>query len=92
MICVTGVQPLSVNYFTSIGSVRQGTILSASRQGLFLLPLLAILPHIWGLEGILYAGPIAEGAACTLALVTVWRSIRRLPREDGPQESGEETG
>lgn len=92
MICVTGVQPLSVNYFTSIGSVRQGTILSASRQGLFLLPLLALLPHIWGLEGILYAGPIAEGAACTLALVTVWRSIRRLPREDGPQESGEETG
>ena len=90
MICVTGVQPLSVNYFTSIGNVRQGTILSTSRQGLFLLPLLAILPHIWGLEGILYAGPIAEGAACTLALVTVWRSIRRLPREDGPREREEE--
>ncbi len=91
MICVTGVQPLSVNYFTSIGNVRQGTVLSASRQGLFLLPLLAVLPQLWGLEGILYAGPIAEGCACTLALVSVWRSIRRLPRQDklpAPPEEG----
>lgn len=78
MICVTGVQPLSVNYFTSVGNVRQGTFLSVARQGFFLLPLLVILPLIWGMNGILFAGPIAECGSCLLAVTLVRKSFREL--------------
>ena len=80
MVCISGVQPLTVNYFTAIGSVRTGLILSFSRQGLFLLPLLILLPHIFGLDGALYAGPIAEILAFILAMSTMYRHWQQLTR------------
>ena len=78
MVCISGVQPLTVNYFTAIGSVRTGLMLSLSRQGLFLLPLLVLLPHIFGLDGALYAGPIAEILAFILAMSTMYRHWQQL--------------
>jgi len=78
MVCFFGVQPLSVSYFTSTGNSRLGIILSASRQGLFLIPLLLILPMFLGLEGILFSGPIADTLACILSLVLVFFDFRHL--------------
>lgn len=79
MVCINGIQPLSVNYFTGIGNVRQGTLLSLSRQGLFLIPMLLCLPLFFGLDGVLYAGPIADSLSCALSIVFVLRSFKRLP-------------
>ncbi len=78
MCCVFGVQPLSINYFTSIGQVRQGVVLSLSRQGFLLIPLLIILPLFLGLNGVLCAGPIADGLAALLSVILVMRSFKRL--------------
>ena len=69
---------MSVNYFTSIGAVKQGIFLSVSRQGFLLLPLLAILPRFLGLDGVLYAGPAADLMAVILSLAMIRRSFRRL--------------
>lgn len=80
MVCLFGIQPLTVNYFTSIGDVKQGIFLSVSRQGAFLLPLLLILPLFFGLDGILYAGPIADGLAVVLSLAMIARSFQKLDR------------
>ena len=78
MVCIYSVQPITVNYFTGIGNVKQGIIISLSRQGLFLIPLLFILPVRFGLNGVLYAGPIADVLACILALSMVARSFKHL--------------
>lgn len=78
MVCLFSIQPLSVNYFTSIGAVKQGIFLSVSRQGFLLLPLLAILPRFLGLDGVLYAGPAADLMAVILSLAMIRRSFRRL--------------
>ena len=78
LVCLHGVQPLSVNYFTAIGNVRQGIVLSLSRQGFFLIPLLLLLPLLFGLNGALYAGPIADSLACMLSLALVFRYFREL--------------
>lgn len=78
MVCINAVQPLTVNYFTAIGDVRKGIILSLSRQGLFLLPLLVLLPLAFGLNGVLYAGPIAEILAFILAVASIVMHFRRL--------------
>ena len=78
MCCVFGVQPLSINYFTSIGQVRQGVVLSLSRQGFLLIPLLIILPLFLGLNGVLCAGPIADGLAALLSVILVARSFKKL--------------
>ncbi|AEF83908.1 MATE efflux family protein [Treponema primitia ZAS-2] len=78
MVCMFGVQPLSVNYFTASGKARQGIVLSLSRQGLFLLPLLILLPMIFGITGVLYAGPIADGLAVVLSVVLVAFDFKRM--------------
>ncbi|MBR5791506.1 MAG: MATE family efflux transporter [Ruminiclostridium sp.] len=80
MVGLFGIQPLAGNYFTSIGEVKQSLFLSVSRQGFLLLPLLIILPLIWGLDGVLYAGPIADFLAVVLAGTMVVRSFRKLDR------------
>ena len=84
MICIYGVQPLTVNYFTSIGDAKRGIALSLSRQGFFLIPLLIVFPMIFGLDGALYAGPIADTLACVLSLSLVaanFKSLTALQKE-----------
>lgn len=78
MVCVFGVQPMTVNYFTGIGNVRQGIVLSLSRQGLFLIPLLLTLPLFFGLDGVLYAGPIADFLACALSFTMIFLNFKKL--------------
>ena len=78
MIFVFGIQPLTVNYFTSIGYPSQGIVLSLSRQGFFLIPLLIVFPIFFGLDGALYAGPVADAMACMLSLFLVVRNFRKL--------------
>ena len=78
MVCIFSIQPLTVNYFTGIGAVKQGIIMSLSRQGFFLIPLLIILPKFFGINGVLYAGPVADFSACVLALSMVMVNFRHL--------------
>lgn len=78
MVCVFGVQPMTINYFTGIGDVRQGIMLSLSRQGIFLIPLLLLLPVFFGLDGVLYAGPIADFSACVLSFIMIFFNFKKL--------------
>lgn len=88
MVCVLGIQPLTMNYFTSIGDVRRGIFLSLSRQGFLLLPLLIALPLAFGLNGVLYAGPIADALAFLLSVTLVARSFRKMTSLPAPDEAG----
>ena len=81
MVFTFGLQPITVNYFTSIGAVKQGIVLSASRQGFILLPILLILPRFFGLNGVLYAGPISDGLAALLSVTMVIINFRGLTKK-----------
>ena len=59
---INGIQPLTSNFFTSVGKAKLGIIMSLTRQIVFLLPLILILPMFWGIDGVMYAGPIADAA------------------------------
>ena len=74
------IQPISSNFFTSIGKAGQGIFLSLTRQILFLLPLLVLLPLAMGIDGILYAGPLADFAAGVISALLAWRELRRMAR------------
>lgn len=89
MVCVYGVQPMTVNYFTGTGNVHQGILISLSRQGFFLIPLLLLLPLLFGLDGVLYAGPIADFLACVLSVVMVSRNFKKLTLEQKKLEGKE---
>lgn len=65
---VNFLQPITSNYFTAIGKPKAGMFLSLTRQILFLLPILLVLPMMIGIDGIMYAGPIADLLAGIVAI------------------------
>lgn len=81
MIFLHIVQPMIINYFTSIGHVRSAMILSLSRQGIFLIPLLIIFPKFFGIMGVLYAAPVADFVAAMFAISFIIRNFRTLGKE-----------
>lgn len=46
--------------FLALGKAKEGTFLSVSRQGLFFIPVILLLPSIMGLNGVIFAQPIAD--------------------------------
>lgn len=69
-------QPITSNFFTAIGKPTKGMFLSLTRQIIFLLPLIVILPMLIGIDGILYAGPIADFMAGITAIVMAIRELK----------------
>lgn len=78
-------QPVTSTFFTSIGKPLKGVFLSMTRQIIFLLPLLLILPRFMGVEGIIYSAPVADFAAAITALIMIsleLKSIKKLECEN----------
>ena len=64
-----GFQMLVSMYFSAIGKPQIATIVSLSRNGVFLIPALYILPQFFGLKGVLYANAVSDG--CSLIVVSM---------------------
>ena len=75
---VNGIQPVTSNFFNSIGKSQLGVFMSLTRQILFLLPLIIIFPIFMGIDGVMYAGPIADAAAFVLAIVFARRELAKM--------------
>lgn len=69
MFPVVGAQMVITNFFQCIGKVKISIFLSLSRQLLFLLPLLAILPPIFGIDGVWGALPASDLVAVIVAVI-----------------------
>lgn len=73
-------QPICSMFFTSIGKSVKGVFLSLTRQILFLLPPMVVLPMFMGIDGILWSGPVADllsGAAAIILVVGELRVMRK---------------
>ena len=82
---VNGIQPMSSGFFTSMGKARLGVIVSLTRQVIFLLPLVVIFPLLMGIDGVMYAGPIADAAALVLTIYFTRRELL-IMKQDTPQK------
>lgn len=71
-------QPISSNLFTAIGKPQKGAFLSLTRQILFLLPLVILLPRFMGIDGIMYAAPIADFTAAAVAALMVRQEMKLM--------------
>lgn len=71
------IQPITSNFFTAIGKPKRGSFLALTRQILFLLPLLVVFPLLMGIDGIMYAGPVADGMAAVITTVMVCMELKR---------------
>lgn len=78
MLPLVGFQIISANYFQAVGKAPKAIFLSLLRQVLVLIPLLIILPKIFGLTGVWYAGPTADFVASLLTAIFLFKELRHL--------------
>lgn len=75
---VVGFQIVATTYFQSIGKIGISILLSLVRQVIFLLPLLMILPHYFGLDGIWLTFPVSDVLATIVTGMLIFHSLRKL--------------
>ncbi|MCD8317431.1 MAG: MATE family efflux transporter [Paraprevotella sp.] len=78
-----GMYMVTTNFFQSIGKAYISIFLSLTRQLIFLIPLLIILPRFLGVKGVWISMPIADIIACTvsgLMLISKYRKIKMLTK------------
>lgn len=91
VVFIIGAHIVSTNLFQCLGMVRKSIILSLSRQILFLLPLLYLLPLKWGETGVWLSYPISDIMSCILAftmLGTLFKKFNKMKDGDSPAELG----
>ncbi|HNZ99362.1 MATE family efflux transporter [Ruminococcus sp.] len=71
-------QPITATFFTSIGKPIKGVFLSLTRQILFFIPLLLIMPLFFKINGILYAAPIADALSAIVAIIMARHEFRAM--------------
>lgn len=79
---LNGIQPMSSGFFTSIGKAKLGIVVSLTRQIIFLLPLILIFPVFMGIDGVMYAGPIADAAAALVAVGFAVRQMKEMRKKE----------
>lgn len=77
---IIGFQIVTSNFFQSIGKAGISVFLSLTRQFIFLIPCLLILPQYWGMNGVWGAQPISDGLATISAALTLFIFIRKFKR------------
>lgn len=90
MVFINGLQPIVSNFFSSIGKSLKGMFLSLTRQILFLLPLILLLPVFLGIDGVMYAGPIADGIAAVTAFFLGRHEFIQIRKLETSQDSSSE--
>ncbi len=79
MFCIpAGFQQVSGVFFQSIGKPVKAAIITLSRQILILIPAVLILPRLIGLDGVLWAGPLADIVSFAMAFILIAMEIRRI--------------
>ena len=75
---VVGCQIVIQNYFQSIGKPKLSIFLSLTRQLIFLLPFLLVLPRFWGVKGVWASMAGSDMLAFVVAVITLWITMRRM--------------
>ena len=79
LLCIfNGIQIPSGIFFQAIGQSTKSAILSISRQIAILIPAMIILGKLFGINGVLEAGPVADGVAFLLAAIFLIKEFRKL--------------
>lgn len=81
MFPIIGAQIVITNFFQSIGKAKISIFLSLTRQFIFLVPCLIILPPFYGIDGAWSSMPISDGLSTIVGIATILYFIRRFDRK-----------
>lgn len=91
MTFLNGIQPITGNFFNAIGRPIKGAIVALTKQFIFLIPLIYILSYLFGLDGMLYAGPIADTLAFIITMIFMFGEVKNLRERQILENLSEET-
>lgn len=80
MFPMVGFQIVMSNFFQSIGKAKISIFLSLTRQFIFLIPSILILPRIWGLDGAWAAMPVSDALSGVVAIATYYLFYKNFKR------------
>ncbi len=80
-IMVFGFYTVYSSLFLALGKAKSGLFLGVCRQGICFIPIIFTFPLFWGLNGILYAQPIADGIAAIIAAIMAIFLHKQLRKE-----------
>ena len=66
---------IGANYYQAVGKAGYAIVFNLLRQIILLIPLVYLLPHFFGLNGIWLAGPLSDLGA---SIVTGWFMLREM--------------
>lgn len=75
---VVGFSIVSSSYFQAVGKARHAAFLSLSRQLIFLIPLVLILPMFFNLKGVILAGPVSDICTSIITGIMIYRELKYL--------------
>lgn len=81
---MVGFQIIATNFFQSLGMAGKAVFLSLTRQVIFMIPLLFILPPRFGLTGVWSAFPICDIASALIAGIMLWWEVRHIRQAAPP--------
>ena len=89
LFCIfNGFQTVASIFLQAIERPAQAMVLSLSRQIVFLIPAVLIFPKSLGIDGVLWAGPVADGLSFILALAVILIEIKNLKTVGHQHSSG----
>lgn len=77
LLPVIGCQIMCANYFQAVGKIKISSILNLLRQVIILIPSILILSQLFGLFGIFYAVPLADGMAFVITMILFLKAIKK---------------
>lgn len=88
MLCIcNGIQIPAGIFFQAIGKGVKSAFISLSRQILFLIPAMVTFGHLFGIHGILYAGPFADGLAFVIATILLVAQVKHLNKSNNVSQT-----
>ena len=79
-ISLNSIQISIATFFPSIGKAIKGAIVSLTKQIIVLFPLLLTLPKFFGVEGVIYATPLTDLIAFTVAIIFLINEFKHMPK------------
>ena len=78
---IIGYQMVIANFFQSIGKAKISVFLSLSRQLVFLIPLLLVLPTLYGVDGVWWSMPVADTISALVTAVIMALFMRKINKQ-----------
>ena len=78
---IVGFQMVATNFFLSIGMSKKAIFLSLTRQMLFLIPCLIVLPRFFGTLGVWISMPVADTIATVVTAIVLVNQFKKFKHE-----------